>query len=183
MIEEKWIPENWDYNPASWSQRLPIVFLALIGFIIATYLTLYQYKIIDRVWEPFFGNGSQKVLNSGVSKILPVSDAALGAFSYLIDALTGIIGGKGRWKTMPWIVIIFGMAVGPLGAVSIILVILQPVIFDSWCTLCLSSAFISLLMIGPAMDEFLASLQYLKIEKNKGKSIWKIFWGLSKETN
>jgi hypothetical protein len=106
-----------------------------------------------------------------VSKILHlVPDAALGPASYLLDAVTGAIGGTRRWRTMPWIVILFGLAVGPLGIVSVTLVILQPVLFDSWCTLCLCSAVISVVMIGPAMDEFLASLQYVRRESRAGRS-------------
>ena len=170
-------PPEWSYNPSSWKQRIPIIVLALGGMGIATYLTLYQLRVISWVWEPFFGNGSEKILNSSVSRILPIPDAALGAISYLVDAVTGIVGGIGRWRTMPWIVIVFGLAVGPLGAVSIILVILQPVLFDAWCTLCLSSAVISLWMIGPAMDEMLASLQYMKRVKKANQSVWKAFLG------
>jgi hypothetical protein len=62
--------------------------------------------------------------------------------------------------------------------VSILLVIFQPVLFDAWCTLCLVSALISLLMIGPAMDEFLASLQYLKRQHVQERSLWRALWGL-----
>jgi hypothetical protein len=32
-------------------------------------------------------------------------------------------------------------------------------------------------MIGPAMDELLASLQYLKREHHAGRSLWHAFWG------
>ncbi|MDX5346447.1 MAG: vitamin K epoxide reductase family protein [Hymenobacteraceae bacterium] len=174
---EENIPPGWDYNPAAWSQRLPIVVLALIGCGVAIYLTLYQLRVVPEVWEPFFGNGSRKILNSSVSRILPVPDAALGAFGYLVDAVAGIVGGTRRWRSMPWIVVVFGMAVGPLGFISILLVVLQPVMFDAWCTLCLTSAFISVVMIGPAMDEFLASLQYLKRVKQSEVSLWKAFWG------
>lgn len=154
-------PPGWSVNPSSWSQRLPIVALALAGFGIASYLALYQWRAIGAVWEPFFEQGSVTVLNSGVSRLLPIPDAALGALGYLADAVTGVIGGRRRWQTMPWMVIAFGVAVGPLGAVSILLVILQPVLLDAWCTLCLFSAAVSVLMIGPALDEVLASLQYL----------------------
>src|SRR5918999_210142 len=171
-------PPGWAYNPSDWSQRLPIIALALAGFGIATYLALYQWGVLARVWEPFFGEGSRVILNSSISHLLPVPDAALGAFGYLLDAVTGIIGGRQRWRTMPWMVIIFGLAVGPLGAVSLLLVIFQPVLFDAWCTLCLASAVISILMIGPALDEFLASLQYLKAESSRGRSAWHAFWGL-----
>lgn len=172
-------PPGWSYNPSAWSERIPIVVLAIIGFLIALYLSLYQLKVFGTVWEPFFGAGSEKILNSSVSRILPIPDAALGAIGYLADAVTGVIGGTERWRTMPWIVVLFGLAVGPLGAISILLVILQPVMFDSWCTLCLASAAVSILMIGPAMDEVLLSLQYLKRESERGRPMWRTFLGLS----
>lgn len=35
-------------------------------------------------------------------------------FGYLLDAVAGIIGGPRRWRSMPWIVILFGLAVGIL---------------------------------------------------------------------
>lgn len=182
MAEEHGIPPGWDYNPATWSQRIPIVILAVIGFGIATYLSLYQLNIISTVWEPFFGRGSVLILNSRISHVLPIPDAALGAFGYLVDAVAGVIGKTKRWRTMPWIVIVFGLAVGPLGFVSVMLVVFQPVLFDSWCTLCLASAVISIVMIGPAMDEMLASLQYMKRVKNtEGVSAWKVFWGNKNE--
>ena len=174
----EFIPDGWSYNPSTWAQRLPIVALALLGFAVAMYLSLYQWRVIASVWEPFFGDGSRQILNSWVSHVLPVPDAFLGALSYLVDAVTGVIGGRKRWRTMPWIVVVFGLAVGPLGAISILLVILQPVLFDSWCTLCLASAAISLAMIGPAMDEFLASLQYLRSVYDENGSVWRAFWGL-----
>ena len=177
MSKNEGIPPGWSYNPAAWGQRLPIVGLAMIGFGIATYMALFQLKILDTVWEPFFGNDSRKILTSSVSKILPIPDAALGAIGYLADAVTGAVGGTRRWRTMPWIVIMFGLAVGPLGFISILLVILQPVMFDAWCTLCLCSAAISVIMIGPAMDEFMASLQYMKRVKDANVSLWKAFWG------
>jgi len=135
--------------------------------------------MIGDVWEPFFGDGSRTILTSATSRILPVPDAALGAFGYLLDAVTAVIGGRRRWRTMPWIVIVFGLAVGPLGAVSVLLVILQPLLYDSFCTLCLASAAISVLMIGPAMDEFLAALQHVRREAAAGRSWWRAFLGVS----
>lgn len=174
------IPPGWDYNPAAWSERIPIVVLALAGFTIASCLALYQWGVFDSVWEPFFGDGSRTILNSGVSQILPFPDAALGAFSYLLDAVAGLIGGRRRWRTMPWIVILFGLAVGPLGVVSVMLVVFQPVVYGAWCSLCLASAAISLAMVGPAMDELLASLQHLKRERVHGRGLWRAFWGLER---
>ena len=170
-------PPGWDYNPSAWAERWPVIVLALVGSGIAGYLALYQWRVLDTVWEPFFGRGSEIILNSSVSHLLPVPDAALGALGYLLDAVTGAIGGTKRWRTMPWVVVLFGLAVGPLGAVSITLVILQPVLFNAWCTLCLASAVVSLSMIGPAMDEVLASLQYLKHVRQNGGQVWGAFRG------
>lgn len=155
---------------------MPIVGVSLVGVGIATYLTLYQLDIITTVWEPFFGDDSEVILNSSVSEALPIPDAALGALGYLADAVGGVVGRRNRWRTMPWIVVFFGMAIGPIGAVSIMLTIFQPVLYDSWCTLCLASAVISLVMIGPAIDEVLATLQFLKREKQRAHSLWHAFW-------
>jgi uncharacterized membrane protein len=172
------VPPGWSYNPSSRSERLPLVGLALAGTLIAGYLALYQLGVLDSVWDPFFGAGSQVILKSSVSRILPIPDAALGALGYVVDAVSGAIGGHDRWRSKPWIVIVFGTAVGPLGLASILLVMLQPVVFHAWCTLCLASAAISIAMIGPAMDEVLASLQYLCREHAKGRAVWRAFWGL-----
>jgi Vitamin K epoxide reductase family len=175
------IPPGWVKNPSAWPERLPIVGLALVGFVIAGYLTAFQYGLVDTVWEPFFGDGSRTVLTSGLSNVLPIPDAALGALGYVGDAVTGVIGGTRRWRTMPWIVIIFGIFVGPLGAISIGLVIAQPLLYDSYCTLCLASAVISLVMIPPAVDEVLASAQDVRRVRQAGGNWWRFFWGLESD--
>lgn len=175
-------PPGWSYNPAAWGQRLPLVGLAVVGFVLAGYLALYQAGVFPTVWDPVFGSGSEIVLNSWIAKdtqkTFGVSDAALGALGYLADAVTGLIGGTRRWRTMPWLVVLFGVFVGPLGAVSILLVIMQPFV-GGWCSLCLVTAVISVLMIGPAMDEVLASLQHVRCEQRAGRSAWRAFWGLT----
>jgi hypothetical protein len=179
------VPPGWSQNPSSWRQRAPIVVLALIGTAVATSLALYQQEVVDWVFEPFFGDGTESIVkDSSFSKLfegLPIGDAALGAISYLLDAVTGVIGGTKRWRTMPWIVTIFGIFVGPLGVVSVMLIVFQPVLYDNFCTLCLVSAAISLAMIGPAVDEVLASLQFLRRERDAGRSWWKAFWGRSEQ--
>jgi uncharacterized membrane protein len=148
----------------------------MIGFGIATYLALFQLGVVREVWEPFFGDGSRVILTSGVSQILPIP-----ALGYLLDAIAGVIGGRARWRTMPWIVIAFGIAIGPLGAISIILVMIQPIVYGEWCTLCLASAVISVVMIGPAADEVLASLQHMRRARESGVSFWRALFGLSPE--
>ena len=182
------VPPGWDYNPATWSQRLPIVALALIGGAIAFYLSLFQWNVVSTIWEPFFkgakgdASGSVTILTSPTSQPIPfapwLTDGFLGFLGYVGDAVTGVIGGTRRWRTMPWIVIVFGVLVGPLGAVSIGLVITQPLAYDTFSTLALCTAVVSVLMIGPAMDEMLASLQYMKRAKEHGRPFWRTFFGL-----
>lgn len=179
MTKNDQIPQGWEYNPSAWPQRVPLIIIAFIGFLIAMYLGLFQLNVYPTVWDPFFGDGTRKVLTSSISRALPVPDAILGAFGYILDVVTGIIGGTHRWKTKPWIVILFGIAVGPLGLVSVLLIILQPVVVGAWCTLCMVTALISVIMISPAMDELLASFQYLKSVKNNHGNVWKAFWGKS----
>lgn len=175
-------PPGWSVNPSLWSERLPIVALALVGAAAATWLALYQQGVVDTVWEPFFGEGTRRiVIESGFSRMFegwPIRDAGIGALGYAADAITGVIGGTRRWQRMPWIVIAFGIFVGPFGAMSVILTIVQPVLYDAFCTLCLVSGAISLAMIGPALDEVLASLQFLTREKHAGRSVWRAFWGV-----
>ena len=174
-------PPGWDENPSAWKQRIPIIVLALLGVGVAGWLALYQQEVTDTVWEPFFPGGTKEIVReSGFSKSFerfPIGDAALGAIGYLLDAVTGAIGGTKRWRTMPWIVIIFGIFIGPLGVISVMLVIFQPVLYSAFCTLCLISAVISLAMIGPAVDEVMASLQYLRDVRDSGGSVWSAFWG------
>jgi uncharacterized membrane protein len=172
------VPPGWTYSPSTWRERVPLIALAFLGFLIASYLAAFQLGLVPNVWEPFFGDGSRRILTSDISRALPIPDAALGATGYLLDAVSGIIGGQRRWRTMPWIVVLFGFAVGPLGAVSIGLVIAQPLVYGTFCSLCVSSAVISVLMIGPALDEVLAALQYLRRVADRGGSVWAAFWGL-----
>lgn len=171
------IPPGWSYNPSSWPQRVPVIFLAWVGFFIARYMGAFQLEIIQEVWDPIFGEGTRKVLSSDVSESFPVSDATLGAFSYILDVLFGYAGGIHRWRTMPWVVIVFGILIIPLGVVSITLIILQPLAVGNWCTLCLSSALISTLMIPFTVDEVLATAQMMIREKKQnGNSYWKTLW-------
>lgn len=170
------IPPGWSYNPSSWHQRAPMIALAFIGWLGSRYLAAFQLGYIPTVWDPFFGDGTAKVLTSDVSKMFPISDAGLGAAAYTIEMLMGWMGGKDRWRTMPWMVTFFFILVVPLGVVSIVLVILQPVAVGHWCSICLFTALVMLLMIPVAVDEVVAMGQFLKTSKRNGRSLWRTFW-------
>lgn len=170
------IPPGWTYNPSSWQQRFPMIALAFFGFFLARYLTAYQLGHTGWAWDPFFGNGTVRVLDSDVSKAWPISDAGLGAATYMLEALSGFMGGRDRWRTMPWMVLMFFLLVVPLGVTSIVLVMMQPVMVGAWCTLCLVTAVAMLIMIPLALDEVIAMGQFMMQARREKKPLWSIFW-------
>lgn len=164
-------------NPSSWKKRTPLLLMAIAGFLIALYLGLYQLHVFSTVWEPFFGNGTNAVVKSSFSQSLPIPDGLLGAFGYLCDIVLVSIGDNSRWKSKPWAVILYSILIAMMGLVSILLIIAQPVFLNTFCTLCLVSAILSLGMVIPAMQEFRASIHYIKKRKEKGQSFWEIVKG------
>ncbi len=170
------IPPGWTYNPSSWHQRAPMIIAAFLGWMIARYLAAFQLGYVKDVWDPFFGDSTAKVLTSKVSKMWPISDAGLGAVAYTFEMLMAWMGGKTRWRTMPWMVTFFFILVVPLGVTSIVLVILQPVAVGHWCTLCLATALIMLVMIPFTVDEVVAMGQFLQQAVHEGKAFWRTFW-------
>lgn len=169
-------PPGWTYNPSAWLQRAPIIALGFIGWYGSRYLTGYQLGYIPHAWDPFFGDSTVRVLTSDVSKAWPISDAGLGAYAYMIETLMGFMGGTDRWRTMPWMVTFFGILVIPLGATSIILIILQPVAVGAWCSVCLFTAVTMLIMIPLTLDEVVAMIQFLIQAHRDGKPFWRTFW-------
>jgi len=174
----------WRYNPSSWRQRVPICVLAGVAFILATHMALYQWRLIGDVWDPIFGVQSKLVLDSDVShrmrQWMRIPDAALGALAYLGDAIFGLAGCTRRWQYRPWLVILFGLDVIPLGLVSAVLVVLQGAVVGSWCFLCLITAAISLLLVALSYDEVWSSLVYLGRVWQRTQSypiLWDTFWG------
>lgn len=142
------VPLGWRSNPSAWRERLPQVGLALVGAVVAGYLTLVQLGVLGPAWDPLFGDGSQRVLHSSFSEALPFPDAALGLLAYLADVVLGVVGGTDRWRTRPWpayllALVVLGAALGGLA-----LVVVQAAVVHAWCTLCLTSAALSLAVLG-----------------------------------
>lgn len=170
------LPSGWSYNPSSWPQRAPIIALALVGFFLARQMTAFQLQHVVTLTDPFFGLGTQRVLTSDVSRAFPIPDAGLGAVAYMVELLMGFMGDKRRWRTMPWMVTFFGILVVPLGVVSIVLIILQPLAVGAWCTPCLVAAIAMLLMIALTLDEVVAMGQFLVQAWREGQPFWRTFW-------
>lgn len=175
-------PPGWDNNPSSWFQRLPIIVLAFVGFFISRYLAAYQLGHIDAVWEPFFattgaaGNGTEQVISSELSEAWPVPDAGLGGMVYALEILLGMIGSNRRWRTMPWLVALFGLLIVPLGVVSVTFVIIQPILIGPLCTLCLIGAVAMLLQVAYASNELVATGEFLLRRRRAGAPLLKIFF-------
>ena len=181
MQHGKATPPGWSYNPSSWPQRWIMIATGFAGFVVSRYLAMFQLGYIDYVWDPFFGfqGGTEKVLNSSLSHRWPISDAGLGTISYTFEFLMGYMGSPSRWRTMPWMVAFFGVLVIPLGLVHIVLMISQPVLVHSWCSLCLLAALIMLPMLPLEVDEVVAMCQHVRQAKRRGDrggSLWMIFW-------
>ncbi|WP_407351250.1 vitamin K epoxide reductase family protein [Luteimonas sp. R10] len=175
------VPPGWDYSPSDWIQRLPIIVLALVGLVISRYMAAYQLGHADGVWEPFFDvpgpkNGTEAIVTSSVSEAWPVPDAGLGALVYVLEIITGLVGSRQRWRTMPWVVVAFGILIVPLGVVSITFIIIQPIVIGTWCTLCLIGAAAMLLQIPYSLDELVATGQFLYRRKRAGRSLLQVFF-------
>jgi nucleoside-diphosphate-sugar epimerase len=169
------IPVGWSYNPSTWTQRLPIILFALVGLYVSRYLAAYQLGYVDHVFEPFFAgspdnprNGTEEIITSWVSEAWPVSDAAVGAYTYALEILTGVVGSRVRWRTMPWLVVLFGLMIAPLGVVSIFFIVIQPILIGTWSTLALLAAAAVLVQIPYSLDELLASLQFVRRRARAG---------------
>ncbi|MDP8994591.1 MAG: NAD-dependent epimerase/dehydratase family protein [Pseudomonadota bacterium] len=177
-------PPGWSYNPSTWSQRLPIILLAFIGLYVSRYLAAYQLGYIPDVWDPFFAgspadpqNGTEEIITSHVSEAFPVSDAALGGYVYALEIVTGAIGSTARWRTMPWLVILFGILIAPLGIVSISFIIIQPIIIGTWSIIALIGAAAILIQIPYSLDELLASLQFIRRRARAGRNWIGVLFG------
>jgi uncharacterized membrane protein len=178
----------YNHNPSAWSQRLPICICAFIAAVMSAHLSMYQWGLVENAWDPVFGDGSNRVLKSNTAQnmywVLGIHDAALGVMAYLGDALLGLAGSTRRWQYRPWMVILFGIDVIPLGIVSVVLVILQALVVGEWCFLCLVTAGISLILVYWAWDEVRVSVTYLwrvwRSERDK-RLLWKAFWGYRTE--
>jgi hypothetical protein len=86
------------------------------------------------------------------------------------------MGSRKRWRTMPWMVAMFGIVVVPLGVVSITFIVIQPIVIGTWCTLCLLTAVAMLVMIPYSLDELVAMGQFLVQSRRRGEPFWRTFF-------
>ncbi|MGB3684098.1 MAG: vitamin K epoxide reductase family protein [Rubrobacteraceae bacterium] len=165
------VPPGFDKNPTAWPRRIVLAILAFAGFCVSVYLALFQVEVLQSVWDPFFQ--SPKVL-----KYLGIPDAALGAMAYGTEVVLTFIGGRSRWRTAPWTVLAFGFVIVNGLLVSILLILMQAFLVGAWCTLCLTSAAISIAIFALGVEEPWAGIKHLKRVRDEGGDVWKALWGL-----
>jgi uncharacterized membrane protein len=127
--------------------------LASVGLAVAAYLAACQLGLA-RPWDPIFGLASSaRVLHSALARALPVPDAVLGTAGSAAEIVTGLAGGRTRWRTHPWLVLSFGAVAAGLALVGIGLIGMQVLFVHSACTLCLASALVSIGVAGTVAVE------------------------------
>jgi Vitamin K epoxide reductase family len=156
------IPPGWRENPTSAAKRARLAVLAFLGLLIASYLTLYQLHAYDTVWDPFFD--SRTVLD--LTK--PVPDALAGVLAYATELVLLALGGRDRWRSLPWACLALGAVLTTGAVVSIALIIIQPTVAGDWCTLCLVSAALSLALFFLGIDEARAAWQEVARQRARG---------------
>jgi uncharacterized membrane protein len=121
--------------------EVAVVTLAVIGAAVASHLAAYQLGWISSAWDPVFGSRSSAlVLHSRFSEALPVSDAAVGAVAYVIEAVLATVLAlhASRRANALYAVLLIGT-----GAVAVVLSALQLFVVHHLCLLCLGSAALS----------------------------------------
>jgi nucleoside-diphosphate-sugar epimerase len=181
MMDPSDTPPGWSYCPSTYLQRLPIIGLGVVGLLISRHLAAYQLGHIAMAFDPFFVgrhglNGTESIITSDVSRAWPIADGGVGAVSYMAEILMGLMGDRRRWRTMPWMVMMFGIVVVPLGVVSIYFIIIQPIVIGTWCSLCLLAGLAMLIMIPYSLDELVAMGQFLVQDHRRGGRFWRTFF-------
>ena len=164
------IPPGFSHNPTAYSRRGLLAALAFIGLVDASYLTLYQWDAWS-VWDPFFHAQAVLDLTS------PVPDALAGVLAYGAELLLLAPGGADRWRRLPWACLALGATLSTGAVVSIALIVIQPVVAGTWCTLCLLSAALSLALFALGIGETRAAWQHVRRERAAGVSLGDAVWG------
>lgn len=171
--DEAWaIPPGWSHNPTAFWHRAALGVLSLTGFLIALYLVLYQFRLypdtaIVGPWD------SPKVLDA----TYPVPDAFAGVLAYGAELILLAIGGRDRWRSLPWACLTLGAILAVGFVVSIALIVVQPTVVGAWCIWCLGSALLSILLFFGGFGEAVASWQHLKRARAAGVPLGDAFWG------
>lgn len=122
--------------------------LALAGAGVAGYLAAVQMGAVGHDWDPFFGDGTDMVINSSVANLLPFPDALLGVLAYLVEAVLVLLGATVWARARRWPELLLEGEAVAFALAGIGLVVIQALVVHAWCTLCLVSAALSWLILA-----------------------------------
>jgi hypothetical protein len=145
--------------------------LAFAGLVVASYLSLFQVGVLDAVWDPFFDSRTVLELTA------PVPDALAGVAAYGAELLLLAIGGRDRWRSLPWACLALGLTLAAGAVVSVSLLVIQPTVANAWCLLCLVSAALSLALFALGIGEARAAWQHVTRARGRGVRFGDAFWG------
>jgi uncharacterized membrane protein len=132
--------------------RMAIAILALLGFLIASYMLAYGLGLTGPV---ICGVGDcEAVQNSPYARIGPFPVAGVGFIGYLtllLVALFGVQSGRQGSKVIPFL-LVSGGVLGVL--VSAYLTYLEAFVIRAWCQWCVGSAVVMLLAFLFTLPEF-----------------------------
>jgi len=79
--------------------------------------------------------------------------ALAGALAYGAELLLLGLAGRDRWRSLPWTCLALGAVLSTGAVVSIVLIVVQPTMAGTWCTLCLVSPGLSLALFALGIGE------------------------------
>lgn len=164
------VPPGWDHNPTSLARRAVLGALAFLGLAIATYLVLYQFRLYHSLWDPF---DAKKVVDA----TYPVPDAFAGVLAYGAELLLLALGGRDRWRSLPWACLALGAILATGVLVSLALIVVQPTVIGAWCGFCLLSALLSFVLFFLGVGEARAAWQHVRRARARGVSLGDAVWG------
>jgi hypothetical protein len=132
------------------SNRGLMLTLAVAGLLVAGYLTLIQLGALASAWDPLFGHHSTHAV---LELTRPVPDALAGVLAYATEVAL-LLARRGR--------LLLGLVLTAGGLTSIVLIIIQPAVVGAWCTLCLGSAALSLVLLALGRREAADALTALR---------------------
>ena len=129
-----------------------IIFLAFVGFLIASYIRHHKKNIKEALVCPLRAN-CDKVIHSDYSKLLGISVESLGMFYYGLIALAyGLVI---IFPNFYLPLVSYGLLIATVAAFafSIYLTVVQAFILKNWCTWCIISALICLTVFSIAISD------------------------------
>jgi uncharacterized membrane protein len=132
--------------------RMAIAVLALVGALIALYMSAYKFGLMGDI--VCGSGGCQTVQNSPWAVFMGVPVPAIGLAGYgalMLAAMLGVQPGIGRHRAIP-LVLAGGATIGLL--FSAYLTYLEAFVIHAWCRWCIGSAVIATLIFACAVPEF-----------------------------